>query len=130
MINCCLCSVKLGFMNKPIFGKGKLGDGNAVCSPCFRKINDVNPKMAFNLKYQILADVRNVLPGNYQKSFTRAFFEPAGDKFSQPKATANSGFNSELSVVDQLESLGRLKEIGVLTDEEFIEQKKKLLERL
>lgn len=117
-------------MNKPIFGKGKLGDGNAVCSPCFRKINDVNPKMAFNLKYQILADVRNVLPGNYQKSFTRTFFESAGDKFSQPKAVANSDFKPESSVLDQLESLGRIKELGLLTDEEFAEQKKKLLERL
>lgn len=130
MVNCCLCSVKLGFMNKPVFGKGKLGDGNAVCSPCFRKINDVDPKMAFNLKYQILADVRNVLPGNSQKFFARELFEPASDNFSQPKAAENSDFNSELSVLDQLESLGRIKELGLLTDEEFAEQKKKLLERL
>ncbi|RWW92372.1 SHOCT domain-containing protein [Flavobacterium cerinum] len=120
-------------MNKPIFGKGKLGDGNAVCSPCFRKINDANPKVAFNLKYQILTDVRNVLQGNsvnYTMSFTREFSEPVSDKFSQPKAAANSEFTSESSVLDQLESLGRIKELGLLTEEEFTEQKKKLLERL
>lgn len=133
MANCCLCSVELGFMNKPIFGKGKLGDGNAVCSPCFRKINDANPKVAFNLKYQILTDVRNVLHGNsvnYTISFTREFSEVANDKFSQPKAAANSEFASDSSVLDQLESLGRIKELGLLTEEEFAEQKKKLLERL
>lgn len=130
MANCALCSKELGFMNKVMFGKGKLGDGNVICRICFKKVNDKSPKIAFNLKYQILADVRNVLPGNYQKSFTREFFEPVNDNFSQPKAAENSDFNSELSVLDQLESLGRIKELGLLTDEEFAEQKKKLLERL
>lgn len=130
MTNCALCSKKLGFMNKVMFGRGELGDSNVICRICFKKVNDKNPKMAFNLKYQILADVRNVLPGNYQISFTRAFFESAGDKFSQPKAVANSDFKPESNVLDQLESLGRIKELGLLTDEEFAEQKKKLLERL
>lgn len=42
--------------------------------------------------------------------------------FSQPK--------SEPTILDQLEQLGRLKDSGVLTEEEFSEQKKKLLEKL
>lgn len=35
-----------------------------------------------------------------------------------------------LTVFDKLEKLGRLKESGILTDEEFAEQKKKLLDKL
>lgn len=134
MENCALCSKKLGFLNKVMFGKGKLGDGNVVCSPCFRKINDINPKVAFNLKYQILSDVRNLINkkhGGVQISFTTNFQEHSNNNFSQPKATTPaSEFNSESSVLDQLESLGRLKELGLLTDEEFTEQKKKLLDRI
>lgn len=133
MANCALCSVKLGFLNQPLFGQCKLGDGNVICRHCFLKLNKVNSKMAFDLKYQILTDVKNVLQRNsvnHTMSFTSVFVEPVNDKSSQPKAVTAPGFNSELSIVDQLESLGKLKEIGVLTDEEFIEQKKKLLERL
>ncbi|KAB1232864.1 PH domain-containing protein [Chryseobacterium viscerum] len=37
---------------------------------------------------------------------------------------------SEPSVLDQLEQLGRLKESGVLSEEEFNDQKKKLMEKL
>ncbi|WP_374759496.1 SHOCT domain-containing protein [Chryseobacterium ginsenosidimutans] len=33
------------------------------------------------------------------------------------------------TVLDQLEQLGRLKESGVLTEEEFLEQKKKLINK-
>lgn len=133
MANCALCSKELGFMNKVMFGKGKLGDGNVICRICFKKVNDKSPKIAFNLKYQILGDVKNLLKGNYgntQISFTTEFFETANDKFSQPKTAANSDFKPESNVLDQLESLGRIKELGLLTDEEFAEQKKKLLERL
>jgi hypothetical protein len=40
--------------------------------------------------------------------------------------------NKEASgnVFEQLEKLGKLKEMGVLTDAEFAEQKKKLLDKL
>ncbi|WP_121488028.1 SHOCT domain-containing protein [Chryseobacterium sp. 7] len=38
--------------------------------------------------------------------------------------------SSEPSILDQLEQLGRLKEAGVLSEEEFLEQKKKLMEKL
>lgn len=36
----------------------------------------------------------------------------------------------ELSVFDLLEQLGQLRENGILTDDEFTEQKKRLLEKL
>jgi len=35
---------------------------------------------------------------------------------------------TEPTVLDQLEQLGRLRESGVLTEEEFTEQKKRLLD--
>jgi len=44
------------------------------------------------------------------------------NEFAQPK--------SEPTILDQLEQLGRLKESGVLKEDEFIEQKKKLLGKL
>jgi hypothetical protein len=44
------------------------------------------------------------------------------EEYTQPK--------SEPSVLDQLEQLGRLKESGVLSEEEFNDQKKKLMEKL
>ncbi|MCI3935919.1 SHOCT domain-containing protein [Chryseobacterium aahli] len=46
---------------------------------------------------------------------------------SRPKEFAQ--LKSEPTILDQLEQLGRLKESGVLTEDEFIEQKKKLLEK-
>jgi len=42
----------------------------------------------------------------------------------------NSSKESTEVIIQQLEKLGKLKEMGVLTEQEFAEQKKKLLERL
>ena len=56
------------------------------------------------------------------------FCEKVRDFMSRPKEFSQS--KSELTILDQLEQLGRLNESGVLTDEEFIDQKKKLLEKL
>ena len=42
----------------------------------------------------------------------------------------NTGNENPSTIFEQLEKLGKLKEMGVLTDEEFSEQKKKLLEKL
>ncbi|WP_294198380.1 PH domain-containing protein [uncultured Chryseobacterium sp.] len=44
----------------------------------------------------------------------------------------SSGENKEPAevIIQQLEKLGKLKELGILTEQEFAEQKKKLLERL
>jgi hypothetical protein len=50
----------------------------------------------------------------------------------KPAPSSSSNVNKESTEVifEQLEKLGKLREIGVLTEEEFAEQKKKLLERL
>jgi len=42
----------------------------------------------------------------------------------------NTGKESSEAIFEQLEKLGRLKENGILTEEEFAEQKKKLLDKL
>ena len=55
MSNCILCSKELKFMNTPTFGAGKLNDGGTVCTDCYKKINKVNPKVAFKLKNYTLS---------------------------------------------------------------------------
>ncbi|WP_191906956.1 PH domain-containing protein [Adhaeribacter soli] len=66
---------------------------------------------------------------NVEKSSARKFAEFVRDKSSRPKDPATQ-IKPEPSILDQLEKLGKLKENGILTDLEFSEQKKKLLEKL
>lgn len=56
------------------------------------------------------------------------FCEKVRDFMSRPKEYFQP--KTEPSVLDQLEQLGRLKENSVLTEDEFAEQKQKLLEKL
>lgn len=245
MANCILCSTELKFMNTPTFGSGKLSDGGVVCSSCFKKINNVNPSIAFKLKNHSLADIKNLLEAkqndndlknarlneikkqiqelklsnisnylgrkeinelpqilaesetidniaqgtynngqgilvstnrrlvfvdkgllyglkvedfpldkittiqyetglllgeikihtsgniakidNVEKATARAFAEFVRNKLSQPKETTATIINNQPDVYDQLEKLAKLKEQGILTQEEFDTQKKKLL---
>lgn len=245
MANCILCSTELKFMNTPTFGSGKLSDGGVVCSSCFKKINNVNPSIAFKLKNHSLADIKNLLEAkqndsdlknarlneikkqiqelklsnisnylgrkeinelpqilaesetidniaqgtynngqgilvstnrrlvfvdkgllyglkvedfpldkittiqyetglllgeikihtsgniakidNVEKATARAFAEFVRNKLSQPKETIAPIINNQPDVYDQLEKLAKLKEQGILTQEEFDVQKKKLL---
>lgn len=247
MKNCALCSQEMKFMNTPTFSSGKLSDGNAVCTNCFKRINNANPSIAFKLKKHSLADIKNLLQegdevrsnlgtkleeikeqisklkldnvssflgrkeinelpnilalnesldnliqgvynnghgilvstdrrlifidkgliyglkvedfpldkitsiqyetgiifgkvkihtsGNIavidkvDKTSARQFGEFVRNKLSQPKTTAQPEMQQP-SVLDQLEKLGKLKESGILSEEEFNEQKKKLLDKL
>ena len=61
MSNCILCSKELKFMNTPTFGAGKLNDGGTVCTDCYKKINKVNPKVAFKLKNYTVFQVQEIL---------------------------------------------------------------------
>ena len=56
------------------------------------------------------------------------FCEKVRNFMSRPKEFSQA--KSEPTILDQLEQLGRLKESGVLTEEEFDEQKRKLLGKL
>ncbi len=248
MANCILCSTELKFMNTPTFGSGKLSDEGVVCSSCFKKINNINPKVAFKLKNHSLNHIQNLLQEkvssdeqsnsrlneiknqiqglrlsgvsnflgrreinelpsilarteiidnlaqgtynngqgilvstnrrllfvdkgmlyglkvedfpldkitsiqyetglllgeikihtsgniakieNVEKVSARSFAEFVRDKLSQPKENTMTTLISTPNVLDQLEKLAKLKENGILSDEEFNEQKKKLLEKL
>jgi hypothetical protein len=232
-------------MNTPTFGSGKLSDGGVVCSSCFKKINNINPSIAFKLKNHSSNDIKNLLEAkqndndlknsrlyeikkqiqelklsnisnylgrkeinelpqilaesetidniaqgtynngqgilvstnrrlvfvdkgllyglkvedfpldkittiqyetgllhgeikihtsgniakidNVEKATARAFAEFVRNKLSQPKETTAPIVNNQPDVYDQLEKLAKLKEQGILTQEEFDTQKKKLL---
>ncbi|UKB81646.1 PH domain-containing protein [Chryseobacterium sp. MEBOG07] len=62
------------------------------------------------------------------KYHAELFCEKVRDFMSPPEEYTQQ--KSEPSVLDQLEQLGRLKESGVLSEEEFNVQKKKLMEKL
>ncbi len=65
---------------------------------------------------------------NVEKTTARSFAEFVRNKLSQPKETIAQ--STQPNVLDQLEKLAKLKENGIISEEEFIEQKKKLLEKL
>lgn len=65
---------------------------------------------------------------NVEKATARNFSEFVRNKLSEPKETISQ--NTQPNVLDQLEKLAKLKDNGILSDEEFKEQKKKLLEKL
>lgn len=69
-----------------------------------------------------------------EKSAARKFAEFVRDKLSQPKEQAAPVIiqqaAAQTSVLDQLAQLGQLKDSGILSADEFSEQKKKLLEKL
>lgn len=65
---------------------------------------------------------------NVEKATARSFAEFVRNKLSQPKETIAQ--STQPNVLDQLEKLAKLKDNGIISEEEFIEQKKKLLEKL
>lgn len=62
------------------------------------------------------------------KYYAELFCEKVRNFMARPKEAFQP--KSEPTVLDQLEQLGRLKESGVLSEEEFAAQKQKLLEKL
>lgn len=70
-----------------------------------------------------LVEIDNV--GKYE---AKLFCEKVRDFMSRPEEYIQH--KSEPSVLDQLEQLGRLKESGILSEEEFNDQKKKIIDKL
>ena len=66
---------------------------------------------------------------NIEKASTRNFSEFVRNKLSQPTKTTDTN-NSQPDILTQIEKLGKLKDSGIITEDEFAEQKKKLLEKL
>lgn len=76
------------------------------------------------------AIIDNVLKGKVRSfgDWVRArITAPKENAIHEPKITPNQNTNDNVNVVDQLERLAKLKEQGILTEEEFSTQKKKIL---
>lgn len=66
---------------------------------------------------------------NVEKSSSRKFAEFVRDKLSQSKEN-NSTINTQPNIIEQIEKLANLKDKGILSEDEFNEHKRKLLEKL
>lgn len=80
------------------------------------------------VKIHISSNIANI--DNVEKGAARKFAEFVRNKLSEPKTPTTAQKNSEPNALEQLEKLGKLKESGIISEEEFNEQKKKLLEKL
>lgn len=105
------------------------------------KVEDFPLDKISSIQYEtglILAKVKIHTSGNIavidnvEKASARQFAEFVRKYISQPKEqqTVFIQNNSEPSILDQIEKLAKLKDNGILSDDEFTEQKKKLLEKL
>lgn len=101
------------------------------------KVEDFSYDKVTSIQYEtefMLASIDVHISGNVVeidgvgKYETELFCEKVRDFMSRPKEYFQN--KPEPTVLDQLEQLGRLKESGVLTEEEFLEQKEKLLKKL
>ncbi|CAD0218912.1 PH domain-containing protein [Chryseobacterium sp. JV274] len=95
----------------------------------YSKISSIQYETAFllaSIDIQVTDDVVEI--DGVGKYHAELFCERVRDFMSQPEVSVQN--TPEPSVLDQLEQLGRLKEIGVLSEEEFLDQKKKLMEKL
>jgi len=91
------------------------------------KLHNKNDGRAFSSI--INGNIQN--PETYQKQQTenlQAFQQNISGLVQEDVYTTNK--EASVTIFEQLEKLGKLREMGVLTEEEFTEQKKKLLDKL
>ncbi len=82
--------------------------------------------MLASIDIQVTDDVVEI--DGVGKYHAELFCEKVRDFMSRPEVVFQN--TSEPSVLDQLEQLGRLKESGVLSEEEFMDQKNKLMKKM
>jgi hypothetical protein len=82
--------------------------------------------MLASIDIQVTDDVVEI--DGVGKYHAELFCEKVREFMSRPEESIQN--KPEPSILDQLEQLGRLKESGVLSEEEFLEQKKKLVDKL
>ncbi|MDN5477980.1 MAG: PH domain-containing protein [Chryseobacterium sp.] len=101
------------------------------------KVEDFSYDKVSSIQYEkslMLASIdihisENILEiDNVGKYYAELFCEKVRDFMARPREYFKS--KSESTVLHQLEQLGRLKDSGILTEEEFFAQKKKLMEKL
>lgn len=101
------------------------------------KVEDFSYDKVTSIQYEkefMLASIDIIVSGEILeidgvgKYEAELFCEKVRDFMARPKEYFQS--KAEPSILDQLEQLGKLKESGVLTEDEFQGQKKKLLAKL
>lgn len=127
--------------------QGTYNNGNGILVSTDRRLIFIDKGLLYGLKVEdfpldkitsiqyetglILGKVKMHTSGNVavidnvEKSVARSFAEFVRDKLSQPKNEL-----SQTSVLDELEKLGKLRNGGILSEEEFLEHKQKLLGKL
>lgn len=105
MNNCSVCSVKLKFVNTPTFGAGKLNDGSVICTSCYKKINKINPSIAFKLKKHSLTDIQNLLQEKEETDSTK------NEKLNEIKAEIKSLNLSNVSTFFGRKEINELPQI-------------------
>lgn len=80
-------------------------------------------------KVKIYTSGNTAVIDNIEKTSARKFAEFVRNKLSQPKELQLQG-TPQIDIFEKIEKLAKLKESGILSEEEFMEQKKKLLEKL
>jgi TM2 domain-containing membrane protein YozV len=60
---CSSCNTKISFMTRPLFGGGKLRDGNEICKNCFAIITQKDPKFILNKMRYSISDIKNLVNG-------------------------------------------------------------------
>jgi hypothetical protein len=131
-------------------GRNKLNNHHIILAATDRRLIFVDKEFMYGLKVEDFS-YSKISSIQYEKDFLLAsidiqvtddiveidgvgkyhaelFCEKVREFMSRPEGFFQN--TAEPSVLDQLEQLGRLREAGVLTEEEFLEQKKKLMEKL
>jgi len=132
--------------------QGTYNNGNGILVATNRRLIFVDKGLVFGLKVEdflydkisstqyetglmfgkltIFTSGNKAVIDNVIKARVRSFGDWLKAKISAPKETAPAAQNTTqptVDIADQLERLAKLKEQGILTEEEFAQQKKKIL---
>jgi len=70
MSNCINCGEKLNFLNKPLFGNGKLKDESELCLSCFSNITKVDDTSVESSSELIVSEEFDELKKKYPKWYS------------------------------------------------------------
>ena len=106
-----------------------------VTDSSLRKITDVKMSKSFFGRIFNYGDIEILTASEFGVNLFHRIEEPVGFKIAMlnAKEELEQGGETEqddLDVVEVLTNLDRLRELGILTDEEFIQKKSEFLERL
>lgn len=67
---CSLCAYELKRSNSLSFNSGRIKEGGEICIKCFKRINEINPSVAFNLKNYDIVQIKKLTASNSKYSKT------------------------------------------------------------